>query len=121
MYLISGVSMNAILLSLALVSLSSQQVTGPAATEQSKTASTFAVQAATVAGAARNCKFDKDMIDEYISLAHARIATLAADKEDNVLAKMDFTNTLVVAAIKAPDEGCKAFNLKFLTALHDLG
>lgn len=112
--------MNAIILGFALVSLSLQHVTTPKVSQDVETASTYAKQAALVAGAARNCKLDKDLIDEYISLAQARIASLAADKEENVLARMDFTNTLVVASIKTPDEGCKAFNQKFLTALHDL-
>lgn len=112
--------MNAIILGFALVSLSLQHVASPNASQEVETASKYAKQAALVAGAARNCKLDKDLIDEFISLAQARIASLAADKEENVLARMDFTNTLVVASIKAPDKGCKAFNQKFLTALHDL-
>lgn len=112
--------MNAIIIGFALISLSLQHVATPNVSQDVETASKYAKQAALVAGAARNCKFDKDLIDEYISLAQARIASLAADKEENVLARMDFTNTLVVASIKAPDQGCKDFNQKFLTALHDL-
>ena len=113
--------MNVILLGLALSALSWQQVITPAKTEEAGAAAQFAVQAAGIAGAALNCKFDNELVDEYISLAQARIAKLAKDKEKNVLAKMDFTNTLVIAAIRAPEISCKDFNLKFLTALHDLG
>ena len=113
--------MNALLLGLTALSLSWQHIATPAtAVEKSETAASYAHQAALIAGGARNCKLDKDLIDEFISLAQVRIATLATDKEENVLAKMDFTNTLVVAAIKPPPEGCKVFNHKFLTALHDL-
>ncbi len=112
--------MNAIIFGFALFSLSLQHVETPNTSQNVETASTYAKQAALVAGTARNCKLDKDLIDEYISLAQARIASLATDKEENILARMDFTNTLVVASIKAPEEGCKVFNQKFLTALHDL-
>ena len=112
--------MNGILLSFALALLSTQQMAPGTPAEDVETASKFAVKAATIAGGARNCKFDKAMVEEYISLAQTRISGLAKDKEENVLAKMDFTNSLVVAAIKPPKEGCEAFHLKFLTALHDL-
>ena len=112
--------MNTILLGLALFSLSTQQVVTNTVGDGQAPASKFALEAASIAGSARNCKIDKDLIEEYISLAQMRISKLARDKEESVLAKMDFTNTMVVAAIKAPDVGCKNFNIKFLTALHDL-
>ena len=112
--------MNGLILGAAMVIASSQQITTNAMVNDEVTASKFAIKAASVAGGARNCKFDKDLVDEYISLAQARITTLAKDKEETVLAKMDFTNSLLVAAIKPPKEGCREFNHKFLTALHDL-
>ncbi len=113
--------MNTICLALAMISLSSQQVMAPDSTDEPTPAAKFAMESASIAGSARNCKIDVDLLDEYITLAKAHISKLAKDKEESVLAKMDFTNTMLVAAIKPPEQGCKSFNLKFLTALHDLG
>lgn len=108
------------LLVLALAWLPHQQVTTSPHGNDGAEASKFAIKAAIIAGGARHCKFDKDLVEEYISLAHAKIAQLAKDKEENVIAKMDFTNSMVVASIKEPEKGCKDFNHTFLTSMHDL-
>ena len=112
--------MISVILSLVLISAPFQHIDSPQGKDKAETASTYAVEAAKMAGTARHCKFDKDLIDEYISLVQVRITNLSKDKEESILAKMDFTNTLILAAVQPPEIGCSNYNQTFLTALHDL-
>lgn len=81
-------------------------------TDASK-ASKMAKDYAQVAGAALFCRFEKDAIEDYIVLAQAKINKSGKDREDKVIAKMDFTNSMIVASTRAPKEGCDKFKETF--------
>ena len=66
-----------------------------------------------VAGSALFCKLDSNAIEEYIVLAQIKINKAAKDREDKILSKMDFTNSMIVASTRAPKEGCEKYRETF--------
>lgn len=66
-----------------------------------------------VAGSAKFCKFEEDVVEHYISRAYAKIAHEATDKEDLIVARIDFSNSLNSASSQKPRNGCEAFKEVF--------
>ena len=66
-------------------------------------------ESARIAGAARYCEVEEDMLDDYISRAEGRIAGLSQDDYEKVMARIEFKNLTMAATAKAPTEGCEAF------------
>lgn len=60
------------------------------------------------AGKADFCLATEDDLEDYISLAHARIAIAATDKLDRVLGELEFSNHYSMAKTREPPEGCEA-------------
>lgn len=77
----------------------------------------LARDAATIAGGARFCKADDDMIEEFIAKADANIAFRAKDDYEKVLARLEFKNVMAATSARAPKEGCDAFLPRFTTAV----
>jgi hypothetical protein len=73
----------------------------------------LARDAATIAGGARYCKADDELIEEYMAKADAQIAFRAKDDYEKVLARLEFKNVLAAMSAREPQEGCKAFVPKF--------
>lgn len=64
---------------------------------------------ARMAGGARFCKADEELVDEYIGRSEGRIAALAKDDYEKVLASVEFKNILTAMSAKAPEGGCDDF------------
>ncbi len=76
--------------------------------------------AGSVAGAARFCEVEDDLIEEYIAKTEAKLAVRAQDEYEKVLARLEFRNILVAASAKAPNEGCRTFISAFETTVRQL-
>jgi len=63
--------------------------------------------AARLVGAARYCKVDDDLIEEFITNAEAYITTLAKDDYEKVFGRLEFKNIYAASRVKEPPEGCK--------------
>lgn len=70
-------------------------------------------EGAKLAGAARFCNVDSDLIDEFISTTHARIAMLAKDTYEKIAGRLEFKNLLDASSVKAPEEGCDLLSKNF--------
>jgi len=101
------------LCAIIIATAGSAAATGQDLTSDVSKASKMAKDYAQVAGAALFCRFEKDAIEEYIVLAQAKINQTAKDREDKIIAKMDFTNSMIVASTRAPNEGCDKFKDTF--------
>lgn len=66
-----------------------------------------------LAGAARYCVLDEDMVDEFITKTEGRIAALARDEFEKVVARLEFKNLLAATSATAPREGCDTFASRF--------
>lgn len=66
-----------------------------------------------VAGAAKYCQFDQDLIESFITRAYAKLAETAVDKEDLIVARIEFSNTMSSATTKEPSDGCDDFKETF--------
>jgi hypothetical protein len=64
---------------------------------------------ARMAGNARFCKADEELVDEYIGRAEGKIAAMAKDDYEKVLASVEFKNIMTAMSAKAPEGGCEAF------------
>ncbi|WP_417451731.1 hypothetical protein [Kordiimonas sp.] len=64
---------------------------------------------ARIAGGARYCKADEELIDEYIGKSEGKIAALAKDEYEKVVASLEFKNILTAMSAKEPEGGCRAF------------
>jgi len=93
-----------------------QDITAVITTKASK----FAKENAQYAGNALFCKFDKDKVEDFIAKVQTKIGTVAEDREDQVLSRMDFTNSMIVAATREPKEGCLNFRETFRLALRNV-
>lgn len=69
----------------------------------------WASDTAHVAGGATYCAFDQEEVENYIASAQAKIAALAKDDVERVLAKVEFSNVYNVASSREPDVGCQNF------------
>lgn len=70
-------------------------------------------QAGEIAGGGYYCQMEGDELDDFITMAHARIATQAIDKVDRVVAQLEFSNNYSAWSARPPEEGCEVFVLKF--------
>jgi hypothetical protein len=77
-------------------------------------------QMATTAGSAKYCKIRSDFIEQYISNAYARLALLARDDYEKVLARLEFKNFLTATSVRAPEIGCDDFTKQFLDYMRQL-
>lgn len=77
----------------------------------------LAREAATIAGGARFCKADDDMIEEFMAKADANLAFRAKDDYEKVLARLEFKNILAATSVRAPVEGCEDFLPRFENAV----
>ncbi|GHF29775.1 hypothetical protein GCM10017044_26310 [Kordiimonas sediminis] len=75
---------------------------------------------AKIAGAARFCEYEEDLIEEYIIKTEARLAYLSKDTYEKVLTKIEFKNQLDAASGKEPSGGCAQFEKTFMSALRTL-
>lgn len=85
----------------------------PAQTVSAEDIIQFAHDAARIAGNARYCKADEELVDEYIGRAEGNIASLAKDEYEKVLASVEFKNIMTAMSAKAPEGGCEAFLPRF--------
>jgi hypothetical protein len=81
---------------------------------------TLARDSAIVAGGAKYCKFDDDLVEEYTAKAEARLSALAADEYEKVLARLEFKNILDAYSVRAPKLGCSEFQGIFNRALRSV-
>jgi len=72
-----------------------------------------AKQSAVLAGGARFCNVDDEMVEEFISLTDARIAVLAHDDYEKVLGRLEFKNIFSAYSAKMPEGGCEALLSSF--------
>lgn len=90
-------------------------ITAPAVAEES--ALQVARDTAHIAGGARFCKADEELVDEFIGKSEGRIAALAKDEYDKISAAIEFKNLLAALSVKAPEGGCDEFLPKFEKAV----
>jgi len=76
-------------------------------------ASKLAKDYAHIAGSALFCRFEQDAVEEFIVRAQTKINQAAKDREGKIIAKMDFTNSMIVASTREPKEGCDKFKETF--------
>jgi len=80
----------------------------------------IAAQAGEIAGGGYFCQVDGDLLDEFITLAYARIATEAVDKVDRVVAQLEFSNNYSAWSSRNPLGGCEAFREDFENKFGDI-
>jgi hypothetical protein len=80
----------------------------------------IAAMAGEIAGGGYYCKLDEDDLDDFITMAHARIANEAIDKVDRVVAQLEFSNNYSAWSARAPKGGCEAFLTSFSRKFADL-
>ncbi len=73
----------------------------------------MAALAGEIAGGGFYCQVDEDALDDFIALAHARIANEAVDKVDRVVAQLEFSNNYSGWSARPPKDGCEAFRASF--------
>jgi len=87
-------------------------IAGPALAQKAPEPTSEAMEAGAaagrVAGKADFCMAEQDDLEDYVSLAHARIAIAAADKLDQVLGELEFSNYFSISKTREPAEGCEA-------------
>lgn len=77
---------------------------------------TIARDSAEYAGGGKYCKLDDDIVEDFIIKVDARMAFLARDDYEKILARLEFKNLLDVYSVKEPKMGCEAFEASFLRA-----
>lgn len=99
-----------------------QQVTKEAelAEKTGSRALQWAADTGKVAGGATYCAMDTNVIEEYISIAQAKIAATANDNVDRVVARIEFGNIFNVASSQEPLGGCENFAELFPQELRKL-
>lgn len=73
----------------------------------------WAQETGKLAGGASFCKVDPDILDDYISRAHAKIASTAADEQDLIVSRVEFNNVKTRESIEIPSVGCEKFLIIF--------
>ena len=76
-------------------------------------ASIFATETGRIAGNAEFCEIDPELVEEFLSIAEARIIALASDDVDLAVSRFEFSNSQSRAAITEPDGGCDNFSIYF--------
>ena len=69
----------------------------------------LAQDSARMAGGARYCKADEELVDEYIGRSEGKLRALAKDDYEKVVLQIEFKNLMTAASAKEPEGGCKAF------------
>ncbi|WP_262690482.1 hypothetical protein [Kordiimonas aestuarii] len=64
---------------------------------------------ARVAGGARYCNADEELVEEYIGKSEGKIAAMAKDDYEKVVASLEFKNILTAMSAKEPEGGCREF------------
>ena len=85
-----------------------------------KTLLRIARDSAIVAGGAKYCKLDDDLVEEFIARAEARLSIMASDEYEKVLARLEFKNVLDAYTVRAPEKSCPDFSLIFERARQSL-
>lgn len=80
----------------------------------------IARESAIVAGGAKYCKFDDDLVEEFIARVEARLSVLASDEYEKVLARLEFKNVLDAYSVRTPEKSCPEFSLTFERARQSL-
>ncbi|WP_262695542.1 hypothetical protein [Kordiimonas aquimaris] len=80
----------------------------------------IARESAIVAGGAKYCKLDDDLVEEFIARVEARLSVLASDEYEKVLARLEFKNVLDAYSVRAPEKPCPEFTLTFERARQSL-
>lgn len=100
-------------LTVTIFSLAASPVFAQAIVEQPEEpksrALSWAADTGRVAGAASFCALDTDTVEGYVALAQAKIAAIANDKVDRVVARIEFGNMFNVASSQEPVGGCENF------------
>ncbi|RMF16198.1 MAG: hypothetical protein D6757_03170 [Alphaproteobacteria bacterium] len=80
-----------------------------------------AEQLGLLAGEAEYCKVEDDELDQFIAMAHARIATMARKDPLSIAgARMEFNAYAALGRADGPKEGCRAFLDRFRAARRSL-
>lgn len=98
-----------IILALAGGQVSAQEIAKKETEVAESRAMLWASDTAKVAGSASFCAMDVDVVEDYISRAQAKIAAIANDKIDRVVARIEFGNVYNVASSQVPVGGCANF------------
>ena len=69
----------------------------------------IAQDSARIAGGARYCKADEELVDEYIGRAEGKLRALAKDEYEKVVLQIEFKNLMTAASAKEPEGGCADF------------
>lgn len=80
----------------------------------------LARDSAIIAGGAKYCKLDPELIEDFIARTEARLSVLAKDEYEKVLARLEFKNILDTYTVRAPDQKCDEFALSFERARQNL-
>lgn len=101
------------ILTVTILALAAGPVFAQAIVEEPKEtesrALSWAGDTAKIAGAASFCGLDSDTVESYVALAQAKIAAIASDKVDRVVARIEFGNVFSVASSQEPVGGCENF------------
>jgi len=105
---------------MSAVSLAAVQDVGPTLNKRDKAVMDFANGSAQLAGAAAYCKIDEDLLALYLSRVDSRLATIARDEVELVVARSQFKNIQTVAKGKPPKESCTTVRNNLNQALKNL-
>lgn len=72
-----------------------------------------------LAGGAKYCRIENDLLEEYIAKTNAQIAFMAADDYQKVLGRLEFKNTLTAASVKQPKTSCDQLIEQFKEVLRN--
>ncbi len=74
-----------------------------------------------LAGEAEHCRIEEDELDQFIALAHARLATMARNDPLSVAgARLEFSAYAALGRAEGPKEGCRAFMGRFRAARREI-
>ena len=104
------------LVSLLLAAPAEAQILKETKTEAIK----VAALAGEIAGGGFYCKVEENDLDEFITLAYARIATEAIDKVDRVVAQLEFSNNYSAWSAREPKDGCESFSKEFARKFREI-
>ena len=81
----------------------------------------YARELARLGGAARYCKLDSEMIEEYMDKASAQIHMTAKDQYEKVVAHITFKDALLVESSTKPTKDCSTIEAMLKQALRSPG
>ncbi len=97
--------------------LSAQEQPGASNLPPEPAAVIYARELAKLGGAARYCKLDSILVEEYMTKAEAQIAITANDQYEKVVARITFKDSLMVESSKKPTKDCAKIELMLKQAL----